>query len=104
MGRMTSATHCGSFLAVLAPAPAWAQAAGYSISTRLATVASTAAWFMLTIFSLFLANIFLISSLRAAMASSTGITLASLKKAVCMIMLMRPPRPTSWAIFTASML
>jgi len=101
---MTSRTHSGSFLPAWPWTPACAQAAGYLISIRLATVASTAAWFMVTSFSLFLPNIFLISSLRWEMALSTGSTLASWKKAVCMIMLMRPPKPTSWAILTASML
>ena len=103
MGRMTFCTKAGTLSDLPDLSLAVAQAAGTLISTRLARVWSTPSTFILTILSPFLPYSFLMESFKSEMALSMGRTLASLKKAVCMIMLMRLPRPTAAAIFTASM-
>ena len=65
---------------------------------------SIALLFMSTIFWPFLPYDATTDSFSFAIARSRGMTSASLKKADCMIMLMRPPRPISIATFTASTL
>ena len=45
----------------------------------------------------FVPKVFLTGSLISAMASSAGMTLASLKKQVCITVLMRTPSSASWA-------
>ena len=71
---------------------------GYFTSCRLANAASTAAKFCWMTFSPpFLPYVFLMASLIRAIASLAGITPASLKKQVCMIVLIRTPISASRA-------
>ena len=74
-------------------------------STSRSTVSlSTASQFIRTILSPLLLKVFLIASLISLRASSSERTPEILKKAACMTVLMRAPRPTLSAIFRASML
>ena len=56
---------------------------------------------MLTTFSPFLPYDLTTASFKYLTASSTGMILAILKNAACIIMLILPPRPISCAILTA---
>ena len=84
-------------------ASSWAffHSAGTSILTKASIPLSIAAWFMFTTFSPFLPYEVTTASFKYLTASSTGIMLASLKNAACIIMLILPPRPISCAILTA---
>mmetsp|Transcript_10284 Transcript_10284/g.19235 ORF Transcript_10284/g.19235 Transcript_10284/m.19235 type:complete len:225 (+) Transcript_10284:1403-2077(+) len=81
-----------------------AQELGTGHSTMPVTEASTPSMFILTTASPFLPYIFLMLFFSISMASSYGITPLSLKKTLCMIILMRLPRPAFTAICVASMM
>ena len=87
--------NAGTSLASTTSSLALAHSAGTVISTIASIPLSIAAWFMLTTFSPFLPYEVTTASFKYLTASSTGIMLASLKNADCMIMLILPPKPTS---------
>mmetsp|Transcript_7014 Transcript_7014/g.22519 ORF Transcript_7014/g.22519 Transcript_7014/m.22519 type:complete len:216 (-) Transcript_7014:502-1149(-) len=80
-----------------------AQASGTGTSTMPPRLASTPAIFICTTLSPFFPYIFWMLFLSKSTASSMSMTPLSLKKTVCMIMLMRLPMPTSTPILVASM-
>jgi len=77
--------------------------AGNSTLCTLLIPASTAAMFMLTIFSPFLPYVFFIASFMYSSALSIGMISANLKKAACRTeLVLLAPRPISLAAETAS--
>ena len=96
IGSTISLINAGtSFVAVTSVSTASTHVAGTSILTIAPTPASIAALFILTTFSPFLPYDVTTACFKYAIASSTGIILASLKNAACIIMLILPPRPIS---------
>ena len=102
IGSTISLINAGTSLVVATSlSTAFAQVSGTSILTIASTPASIAALFILTTFSPFLPYDVTTAFFKYAIASSTGIILAILKNAACIIILILPPRPISWAILTA---
>mmetsp|Transcript_3795 Transcript_3795/g.8662 ORF Transcript_3795/g.8662 Transcript_3795/m.8662 type:complete len:243 (+) Transcript_3795:326-1054(+) len=86
-----------------APTGASAQEAGTLISTMPSQLMFTPSMFICTTLSPFFPYIFLIDPFKSSIAASKGITPLNLKKTLCMIMLMRLPKPAFTPIFVASM-
>ena len=90
-----------SLVTLASSSTAFAHSAGTSILTIASIPVSIAALFILTTFSPFLPYEVTTASFKYATASSTGIILANLKNAACIIIFILPPSPISCAILTA---
>mmetsp|Transcript_29156 Transcript_29156/g.83687 ORF Transcript_29156/g.83687 Transcript_29156/m.83687 type:complete len:223 (-) Transcript_29156:755-1423(-) len=96
-------SHFGaSTLGAPASPAASAQEAGILHSTMPSQLMLTPSMFICTTLSPFFPYIFLIDPLSSSMAASKGMTPLSLKKTLCMIMLMRLPKPAFTPILVAS--
>mmetsp|Transcript_12903 Transcript_12903/g.26139 ORF Transcript_12903/g.26139 Transcript_12903/m.26139 type:complete len:200 (+) Transcript_12903:362-961(+) len=83
---------------------ACAHSGGTLHSTMPSQLMFTPSMFICTTLSPFFPYIFLMLPFKSSMAASNGMTPLNLKKTLCMIMLMRLPKPALTPIFVASMM